>query len=121
MIPVITDSDKHLTTEIIANFKYMPIKSEYSCLLEYFLTVIHVLFIYFCMGSFVYLVGCCCCFPTSCSEGIVANLGYLQSRRKTGIIYGSYAKAYFIQPTAFMKFFCRFIRFFYLGGVLDKQ
>lgn len=47
-----------------------------------------------------------------CSEGIVANLGYLQSRRKTGIIHGTYVKTYFIQPKICMRFFCRF---FYPG------
>lgn len=50
-----------------------------------------------------------------CSEGIVGNLGYLQSRRKPGIIYGTYVKACFIQLTICMRFFCSFIIFFYPG------
>lgn len=60
-------------------------------------------------------------FVFPCSEGIVANLCYLQSRRKTRIIYGTYVKAYFIQPTMCMRFFCRFIRFFYPGQTVCKR
>lgn len=110
-----TASDKHPTSEIMArNSKYMPIKSECRSLLESFLTFIHILVIYFCVEK----VGW---YFSPCSEGIVANLGYLQSRRKTGIIHETYVKAYFIQPTICMRFFYRFIREFYPGDACLGQ